>query len=292
MTDSASAVTRALLAPPMVTLEEAAWRRVGEHLRAGVARALDGLPRGPRVDVTLRSVRLAGSCPSAVGIPEPPFVWKPVLARRSLGLAAVRACAAGRYRGPAEAVGPVAEAAVEEWRRTGWRTYFWEPWFAGLGPGARAVVLAEGVGWATSLWAGLDWGLLHGRAELGRADESWTCQGSRAVRCKARTELRVASDRARRAHGPQRASAGTALVSLSAGCPGAGWQEELAYVALVGGLGSSTHPIATRVLGLWPDAGIQRVVEVDEALLHAAAGRVVATVAAVAASQRVTATAC
>jgi hypothetical protein len=189
-------------------------------------------------------------------------------------------------------VGPIAEAAVEEWRRTGWRTYFWEPWFAGLGPGARAVVLAEGVGWATSLWAGLDWGLLHARAELGGADDSWTCQGSRAVRCKARTELRVASDRARGAHGSQGAPVGTALVSLSAGCPAAGWQEELAYLALVGGLGSSTHPIATRVLGLWPDAGIRRVFEVEEALLHAAADRVVTTVAAVAATQRVTATAC
>lgn len=280
MTNSAPAVTQALLAPPVVTLAEPAWRRVGEHLRAGVARTLDGLPRGPRVDVTLRTVRLAGSCPAAVGIPEPPFVWKPVLARRSLGLAAVRACAAGRYRGPAEAVGPLAEAALEEWRRTGWRTYFWEPWFAGLGPGARAVVLAEGVGWATSLWAGLDWGLLHGRAQLGRADDLWTCPGPRTVRCKARTELRVASDPARGAHGPPGSTGGTALVSLSAGCPGAGWQEELAYVALVDGLGSATHPVATRVLGLWPDAGIRRVLEVDEPVLHAAADRVATTVAA------------
>ncbi len=264
---------------------------MGDHLRAGVARAVDGLPRGPRIDVTLRTVRLAGSCPSAVGIPEPPFVWKPILARRSLGLAAVRACAAGRYRGPAEAVRPLAEAALEEWRRTGWRTYFWEPWFAGLGPGGRAVVLAEGVGWATSLWAGLDWSLLHGRAQPGRADESWTCPGPRAVRCKARTELRVASDPARGAHGKHGGTGGTALVSLSAGCPGPVWQEELAYVALVDGLGSSTHPAASRVLGLWPDAGIRRVLEVDEPLLHAAADRVVTTVAAAAVAPAMTATA-
>jgi len=291
VTDSATAVTQALLAPPSVTLAEPAWRRVDEHLRAGVARTLDGLPRGPRVDITLRTVRLAASCPSAVGVPEPPFVWKPVLARRSLGLAAVRACAAGRYRGPAEAVGPLAEAALEEWRRTGWRTYFWEPWFAGLGPGARAVVLAEAIGWATSLWAGLDWGLLHGRAQLGRCDGLWTCPGPRIVRCKARTELRVESDPGNGDHGPHVATGATALVSLSAGCPGAGWREELAYVALVDGLGSSTHPVATRVLGLWPDAGIRRVLEVDEPALHAAADRVVTTVAATVATPPAMATA-
>ncbi len=291
MTGSAAAATQALLAPPVVTLAEPVWRRVDEHLCAGVAQALDGSPRGPRVDVTLRTVRLAGSCTSAVGIPEPRFVWKPFLARRSLGLAAVRACAAGRYRGPAEAVAPLAEAALEEWRRTGWRTYYWEPWFAGLGPGARAVVLAEGVGWATSLWTGLDWGLLHGRAEPGRAGGCWSSPGSRTVRCKARTELRVACPPARGVRSPHRGAGGTALVSLSAGCPGAEWQEELAYIALVDGLGSSTHPVGTRVLGLWPDAGIRRILEVDEPLLHAAADRVITTVSAAAATNPGTTTA-
>ena len=31
-----------------------------------------------------------------------------------------------------EAVGPISGEAVAEWERTGWRTFHWEPWFAGL----------------------------------------------------------------------------------------------------------------------------------------------------------------
>ena len=39
---------------------------------------------------------------------------------------------------------------MSEWRQTGWRTFHWEPWLAGLPAGARAVVLAEAVTWATA----------------------------------------------------------------------------------------------------------------------------------------------
>ncbi len=283
MTTRTTEVTRALLAPGPVTLPEPAWRRVREHLHAGVARALDGQPRGPRIDVTHRTLRRAASDPMSADLPDPPFAWKPALARRSLGLASVRACADGGYRGPADAVGPLAEAALEEWRRTGWRTFFWEPWYAGLGPGGRSVVLAEAVGWATSLWAGLDWGLLGGCAELGGADDLWTCPGPRPVRCRARTEVRVGFGRSggTGSAGRPATTDGTSLVSLSGGSPGERWQAELAYLAMVRGLGSSTHPAAIRVLGFWPDAGIRRLLDVDEPMLVAAADRVAAAVAAI-----------
>lgn len=102
------------------------------------------------------------------------------------------------------------------------------------------------------------------------------------MRLKARAELRIplvdaGSGRAR--PGPGRAT--SALVSVSSGCPGPGWDDELAYLALVAGLRSPTRPVPARVLGLWPDAGLHSSVEVDHHTLEMAADRVITGTAAV-----------
>ena len=192
----------------------------------------------------------------------------------------MRACANRRFRGPAEAVGPVADHAVDEWRRTGWRTFHWEPWFAGLGAGARAVVLAEATTWATPLWASADWTALGARAVVGGADEVWTCPGPRTVRLKARCEARVGPEPSGidAGDGTSPPVAGPALVSVSNGVPGDGWADELAYLALVAGLGVPGQPVPARVIGLWPESGLRRTVAVDEEALAAAVDRVVAVV--------------
>jgi hypothetical protein len=87
------------------------------------------------------------------------------------------------------------------------------------------------------------------------------------------------------ARGPRASEHGNggavALVSLSGGCPSTAWREELAYLALVASLRSPSRPVPSRVVGVWPDAGDDRVVEVDENALTAAADLVVATVTAV-----------
>jgi len=229
-------------------------------------------------------VRAARSRPESLALPPPPFAWKPVFVRRSLGLAAVRACAAGRFRGPAEAVGPVADQAVDEWRRTGWRTFHWEPWFAGLGAGARAVVLADAATWATPLWASADWAALGGRADVGGTDDQWTLPGAGAVRLKARWEARVRpAPVGSPTGGAERPSAGPALVSVSGGIPDDDWVHDLAYLALVAGLHEPGRPVAARVVGLWPEAGLRRTVGIDEVVLDAACDRVVAVVARLAA---------
>ncbi len=253
--------------------------RIRDALVARVDAAVDGLAPGGLVEVTLPVLRMARSRPGTVGLPEATFAWKPVFARRSLGLAAVRACADGRFRGPAEAVGPLAEEAVDEWRRTGWRTFHWEPWFAGLGAGARAVVLAEATTWATPLWASAEWTALGSRAVIGGADDSWTCPGPRTVRLKARCEARVYPLPVEPARGgAERPVAGPALVSVSAGTPDEGWAHDLAYLALVAALREPDRPVAARVVGLWPESGLRRTVGIDEPALAAAADRVVAVV--------------
>jgi len=266
--------TAALLAPSAGRVPADVLARVRGRLVSGVADASTGLPVGASLEVGLPLLRRARYQPEALARPAEPFAWKPAFVRRSLGLEAVRACAAGRFPGPSVAVGPLAERAVQEWRRTGWRTLHWEPWFAGLGPAARAAVLAEAVGWATPVWAAFDWAVLAPVADIGGADDVWSCPVDGDVRLKGRSELRVRLD-GRVASG----AAGRARVSVSGGRPGDGWRDELAFVALVAGLGRKSRPAPSRVVGLWPEVGALHVVEIDEVALLGAVDRVVETVA-------------
>ena len=78
--------------------------------------------------------------------------------------------------------------AVAEWERTGWRTFHWEPWFAGLADGARASVLADAVTWATPLWSSFEWTAPSPRSPRSAV---WTTSG--AVRRRARSDSRAAA---------------------------------------------------------------------------------------------------
>jgi hypothetical protein len=285
MSADTSTAARTLTAAPASTVDADALAAVRTGLVDGVRGAVCGLAPGGLVEIDLPVLRRARSRPETLGAPRTPFTWKPVFARRSLGLAAVRACADGRFRAPADAVGPLAEAAVDEWRRTGRRTFHWEPWLAGLGPGARGAVLAEAVTWASPVWAAFDWSTLGPRADIGGAGDRWTCPAPRTVRLTGRHEARVRIDAAGD-HGPGNPDREpTALVSVSCGMPGEGWREELAYLSLVAGLRSPHRPVPARVLGLWPEAGERRTVEVDAEVLAAAAARVVSAVQVLAAAR-------
>jgi len=280
-------LTRALTAAGPTPLGDGIRARLRDLLISGIASVAAGIPRGDHVVVTSNLLRLARTRPGSLTLPEEGFVWKPVFVRRSLGLAVVEACLTGRFATPMEAVGPVSSEAVAEWERTGWRTFHWEPWFAGLGPGARAAVLADAVTWATSLWSSFDWRALPQPVELGGAYDQWSCPVPRSVRLKARSEVRVPLDGdggTAGAHGSQRP---TALVSVSGGCPDPGRVEELAFVALVAGLRSPSRPLPARVMGLWPDAGEYAVVDLDADTLSVAVDRVVATVDSVVAARAV-----
>jgi hypothetical protein len=261
-------------APGPAPLTEPQFTEVRERLEAGVVDAAGGQVGDAPLVVGLPLLRRARYLPDALGRPDEPFAWKPAFVRRSLGIAAVRACADRRFRSPADAVRPLAEQAVAEWRLSGWRTFHWEPWFAGLGAGGRAAVLAVAVTWATPLWAAFDWPRIGPRAELGRPDDRWSVPGVPAVELRGRTEARLtAPDQDDPGH------SGRTLVSVSSGCPGEGWRDELAFLALVGGLGVSGPSVPTRVVGLWPESGARMAVEIDAGALVGAVDRVVDTVA-------------
>jgi len=278
--------TRALLAPPSTSVDGDARAALRQQLVARLGPLVAPLPLAGPMVVTLPLLRQARAHPESLAAPDEPFAWRPVFVRRSLGLAAVEACAGGRFRTPLDAVGPVAAEAVERWEQTGWRAFHWEPWMAGLAAGARAVVLAEAVGWASSLWSSLDWSVLGSRPQFGGADDQWACPSTHTVRMKGRTELRVrVNDR-----GPGEAvvenGGYVALVSVFGGCPSRVCRAELAYLALVASLRSPSRPVPVRVVGVWPDAGVARSVEIDAPALAAAADLVVDVVAIVAGSRR------
>ena len=207
---------------------------------------------------------LAGSAGRA-GWDEP-FRWKPAFVRRSLGLAAIEACRSGRYRSPAEAVGPVVDEAVAAWQRSGWRTYHWEPWLSYQPTGARAVVLAEAARWSTSLWCAVDWAALGSKVAVGGPDEQWRCPPNGSVRLRGRADLRVTLP------------FGMALVVTAAGVPPATWQSDLAFPALVAALSRPRRPIPCRVMGIWPDAGAHRTLDIGPIVLERISARVVEAV--------------
>jgi len=271
VTTRVRAATAGLVAAPVHELDGDAVERVRSRLEAGVADAAAGLSGGQPLEVGLPLLRRARYRPELLGLPDEPFAWKSVFVRRSLGLEIVRACMEGRYRGPAAAAGPVVDHAVEEWRRTGWRTVHWEPWVAGLGAGARSVVLADAVTWASPLWAAFDWPDLRGKVEFGGVDDRWSCPGVDSVHLKGRSEVRI--------HGGGSPRSPVSLVSVASGRPGDGWRDELAYVALVATLSAAERMAPARVVGLWPDAGFRLAVEVDEGMLTSAVDRVVDAVA-------------
>jgi hypothetical protein len=280
-------VTRALLAAPPPSVDNGVRDRLRDDLSTGIAPLVECLAPGEQIVVTLPTLRQALVRPDSLMQPDEPFVWKPVFVRRSLGLEVVSACATRRFRAPAEGVGPVADEAVADWERTGWRRFYWEPWLAGLAPGSRAMVLAEAVNWATSLWSSLDWKAVSPPPHIGGTDDRWTCPAARAVCLRGRCEVRVPlAQESTGTGGGDSVASPTALVSLSSGCPGPTWPEELAYLALVAGLRSPARPVPARVVGLWPDAGAYRVAEVNEQLLAAAADRTVATVGVMADAAR------
>jgi len=281
--------TRALLAPAPAPVDDAVRARLRERLTGEMATAAGHLAPTDQVLITVPLLRQARQRPHRLAEPDGAFAWKPAFVRRSLGLSIVHACVTGRFATPLEAAGPVSSDAVADWTRTGWRTFHWEPWMAGLPAGARAAVLADAVGWASSLWTAFDWRAIPRLPEFGGAYDQWGCPTAHPVRLKARSELRVELDGPDDPAGPTAGSPvpdrPTVLVSVSGGCPGPGWSEELAFVALVAGVRSPSRPVPARVLGLWPDAGAHAAVDIDADTLMAAVDRVVVTLEAVAAAR-------
>ena len=282
-----------LIAPMTNAPLPSSFDALRSRLARQLATAADGQPQWRELVVTLPILRRALAPRGRAHSWDEPFRWKPVFVRRSLGLAAIEACVRGDFRAPAEAVGPVADEAVVAWKASGWRTYHWEPWLAWLPTGARAVVIAEAVRWATQLWCALEWAELGPELRIGGADDQWACPPNGAVRLRGRVDIRVplssggataptecpfgGREAGGRAEGPTQCR--EALVVTAGGVPPQNWETDLAFPALVSVLHRPRQLAPWRVMGIWPDAGVERTVEIDAELLDRVARRVVAAVA-------------
>ncbi|MHB8498732.1 MAG: hypothetical protein ACYDES_12250 [Acidimicrobiales bacterium] len=238
------------------------WERVRSLLNSIALAAAEHLPTGATIEMTPALIRQVRHHPQSPLGDEKPFSWKPAFVRRSLGLAVVEACVAGQFRSPADAVGPVLAQALATWEQSGTPVFLWEPWCAGLPRGARVTVMAEAITWATALWSSFEWSRFPTPPRFGWSYDRWTCPVARSIRLKARTEFRV----------PSTAGANTtAMVAVSGGVPSPDWRAELAFMAVVAGLGSRSRPPPFRVMGLWPEAASHRTLELDEPTLRDAA---------------------
>lgn len=245
-----------------------------EALRAQVAGDLgalvEELPPGERLRLDSYRFALARERPDQMGSVDAAFVASPVTSRRAVGVSAVARCVRRWAPTPAVAVDEVLAAGVEdiaeETDPTG-RPPWWAGWYAGLPPGARAMVAAEAVTWATQLWTALEWDRLAPAPIVGGGDDWWDCPGTRAMTLQGRADVRV------------RAGGRPVLLVVGSGVPPADWRAGAGFPALVSALARGERAVAVRVVGLWPASGQVRILPVDGAALAETATAVVAAVA-------------
>lgn len=233
---------------------------------ASAGRALPAT-RAARVDAWF--LERARHDPASLRAPTEPFSWSPRAVRRSLALAVVGACVAGRFADPVHAAPVVAEAAVHRWEVTGDREFGWEPWYAGLGSGGRAVTLADAVAWATAIasltsWTrrdGVDFAGSRERARVGRAP---------GVLIAGQFDALI----------PAGAGGPTGIV-IAGGAPRGDVEARLVLPALARSLRPGGQPLPARVLGIWPEAQMSLLVDVDRDALERTADAVGAALVAV-----------
>lgn len=252
-------------------------RRMHPGRRAPAGLGAAGGPAGRITGYLLRN-----ALTHAERVAPGPFAWTAATARRSLGLAGVRACVDRTARAPAAAVARVVAARATEGRHGLGRPGSLAEWLGSLPPSALAIVEAEAVTWATNLWTALEWDRLGPDVRVGGPEPLWSPPGSPAVALRGRVDLRVPL-------------AGGSFVTVLGGHPGPASRVELGLSALAAALSAPGAPGGTlaaggtaeasalpgvpgRVAGWWPESGVALVVPVDRALVADTASAVAATV--------------
>jgi hypothetical protein len=273
----AAALTNALLAPAGQAVPAPDRVALAERLRTALGRSGSArVGNGRRLTVGAFFLRTptAGSAT--------PFRWTARTARRTIGLAAVRACPPGGRRAPADAVADVMAAMAADGRRGLGRPGGVERWLASLPAGGTAAVAAEATIWATGLVGAVTWDRMDGAA-VGAADGWWDV--GRDVAVRGRADVRVPIG-AVGGGGPRPA----ALLTVVGGRPEPTSRVALGLPALVAAVGRSHEPVPARVAGWWPECGRALVVPVDGELLDTTAAAVVEAVRAARAASSVTTT--
>jgi hypothetical protein len=259
------ALTDAVLAPTGPAVATAELDRVRGIVAAALASGVAG--RGAPLNLDGYQVDLARLDPSRCR-PRQPFTPSPGRCRRAIGLEAVRRALRSSRGSPVTAVGEIlSEATSDPVEDQGSSTSWWSQWYRGLSVGARAVVQAEAVTWATALWTALDWDRFD-RLDVGGGNLRWTAPPQdRSVGLRARADVRTWVGDA------------PVLVLVGSGTIPLQWRPTLGYPALVAALAHDQRAVPRRVVSWWPAAGQVRITEVDGPLLEETATAVLAAVA-------------
>jgi len=138
-------------------------------------------------------------------------------------------------------------------------------WLVGLSTGARAVVEAESVLWATQLLCALDWTQIP-RSVIG-SDRSLGALGRVILRGRVDVEVRIGASTPRNSDDDDVGPPETALFVMMAGQHGPSARLELGLPALTIALDGRRRAIPTTVVGWWPASGRALILPVDVDLL-------------------------
>ena len=269
MSARSASVTDALMAPPGDEVSAAELMALRDDLGRDLAALASDLPGQESLRVDTFKVLVARRHPERCTEGDDPFVPSPRRCRRAVGAAAVARCVRGFSAGPATAVADVLAAGLDDLASgpaTPGSAPWWAAWYGGLLPGARAVVVAEAVTWATALLAALDWRRLPRLPAVGGRDDWWQCPGSPTLVLQGRADVRL--------HAARR----PAYLVLGSGRCRDDWRVELGFPGLVAALGRAAPSVPSRVVGVWPQSGQVRVLPVDITTLRAGAAAVVSAV--------------
>jgi hypothetical protein len=265
----AATLTDVLLAPPVTSLTAHELTSVRSILERDVASVIRHVDRSEPLRVDPFRVRR-----TVTGVPdrEQPFQWNPWTARRQLGLEVVRTSLGRPHLSPLEATRDAISRLIRhasEDRDPGTLS----GWIAGLPLGARAVVEAEAVLWATQLLSAVVW--TQPAARLVGFDRSVVpCDAPRViVRGRVDVELRPACHPDQDAHAPT----GGILVMMT-GHPLPSARLELAVTALATALSDRPGNVPARVVGFWPQSGRALSLPINVDLLLRGSGAVVETI--------------
>ncbi len=266
----ARALTDALVAPADGGVSGEELGGLKAQVAADLAALVEELPAGERLRLDGYRFALARERPDQMAAADGAFVPSPVTCRGAVGVLAVARCVRRWAPTPAAAVDEVLAAGIEDsagGSDPNTRPPWWARWYAGLPTGARAMVAAEAVTWATQLWTALEWDRLAPAPVVGGGDDWWDCPGTRALTLQGRAEVRV------------RTGGRPVLLVVGSGVPPAQWRAGLGFPALVTALARGERAVPARVVGLWPASGQVRILPVDRGGLAETATAVVGAVA-------------
>ena len=258
----AGALTDVITAEPGEPVDDDELDAAREAVTRGVADALASAPRGSGLRIDSYRIQLAFSKTRRLSIAEEAFEPTPAACRRAIGSLGVTASVRNSSIAPAQAVseildranGPSVEACA-----------WWEEWYRRIPPGARAVVRAEAITWATQLYEAIEWSRLEKLPVIG-GDFRWSPPGAHRVPGTRRATLHAKVD----VHASVRGR--PVLFVIPTGVPGPSWSAALGLDALVAGLVRGTRGIPARVVGLWPASGQVRILPIEPGGIHKASG--------------------